>query len=204
MRIIYTYAKCNLITEIGLNDTAQGIERSFRELLKHTRYRSLTVKDVCERAQISRKTFYAYFDGKDDIIDKIFRRDVVDPVRSLARMLSNEEVRYLGSALHERIFIAVREDGDYYRDLVLPQYNVDYPLYHVASRALAELYSLTLARIGLPTDTLESSYITYFFGSGMANLIEKWVHDGYNLEPDQLAKVYTAMVLPYWNAISKC
>ena len=186
-----------------LNETSLAIENSFRELLRQTRFRSLTVKDICEHAHVSRKTFYVYFDSKDDIVDKVFRRDVVDPVRNLSHMLSNDEVRAMGPALHERIFAAVREDGEYYRNLVVPLYNVDFTLYNCASKALAELYSQTLTRVGRPANTTEAAYITYFFGSGMANLLEKWIHDGYDLSHEQLARIYADMVLPYWNAVSR-
>lgn len=42
-----------------MSDVIRAIEDSFRGLLRNKRYRSVTVKDICEQAHISRKTFYA-------------------------------------------------------------------------------------------------------------------------------------------------
>ena len=57
-----------------------AIELAFREIVAEKRFRSITVKEICERAGVSRKVFYVHFDSKDDIVDKVFKRDVLQPV----------------------------------------------------------------------------------------------------------------------------
>ncbi len=187
----------------NLNETAAIIEQSFRGLLETTRYRSITVKDVCEHAHVSRKTFYTYFDSKESIIEASFSRDVVDPVRSLCAMLSNDEVRGMGQAIHERIFAAVQEDGAYYRNLVVPMRGVDSTFASVATKALSSLYARTLERVGLSADTPEGSYIAYYFGSSLALMIERWICDGFALSQATMAKLYADMALPFWNILSE-
>ena len=48
-------------------DTALHIYDATRELLREKPYPELAVKDICERARVSRPTFYRYFEDKDGI-----------------------------------------------------------------------------------------------------------------------------------------
>ena len=47
---------------------SEATERAFRELIAEKPYRSITVSDICERAHLSRKSFYSRFSNKEDII----------------------------------------------------------------------------------------------------------------------------------------
>ena len=48
-------------------DARSQIECSFRELLETQPYGKITVQDICDRAKVSRKTFYTHFHDKEDV-----------------------------------------------------------------------------------------------------------------------------------------
>ena len=49
--------------------TRKAIFAAFEELLATKHYRSITVAQIIERADVGRSTFYAHFDTKDDLLD---------------------------------------------------------------------------------------------------------------------------------------
>ncbi len=54
-------------TEYG-NQRRALLEDSLMELLEQMRYPDITVKDICQKAQIPRRTFYRYFDNKESVL----------------------------------------------------------------------------------------------------------------------------------------
>ncbi|HUM84835.1 MAG TPA: TetR/AcrR family transcriptional regulator [Lachnospiraceae bacterium] len=59
----------------GTNPTAVRSQNTFTaavlEMMKSTAFSKITVKAICEKAQLSRQTFYEFFDSKEDVIRQI-------------------------------------------------------------------------------------------------------------------------------------
>lgn len=47
------------------------LENSLLDLLETVRYQDITVKDICQKADIPRRTFYHYFGCKEDVLAAI-------------------------------------------------------------------------------------------------------------------------------------
>lgn len=52
------------------------ISESYIELVVKANTTNVKVSDICERACVSRKTFYYYFKDKQDIIEHIFCEEI--------------------------------------------------------------------------------------------------------------------------------
>lgn len=50
------------------DDTKERIARTFLECMETTPYGKTNVSQVCERAHISRKTFYYHFEDKERLV----------------------------------------------------------------------------------------------------------------------------------------
>lgn len=57
-------------TELGAKRRAL-LENSLVALLEERRYQDITVKEICQRAQIPRRTFYHYFDCKEAVLHAV-------------------------------------------------------------------------------------------------------------------------------------
>ncbi len=55
-------------TDSRVTKTINGIHDGMINLLKTKAYNDITVKDICEKSQISRTTFYTHYKTKDDFI----------------------------------------------------------------------------------------------------------------------------------------
>ena len=178
------------------------IEKAFRELVGERRYRSITVKDICERADVSRKTFYSYFNDKDSLLERIIRRDMIKPMRDICSLLSNDEVLGLARSIYERMYKAVYDDGEFYRALLVPMRRTDFTFLYIASSALYDFHRDTLSRLSLSVATPRGDFIASYFAQAQAMMIDKWVCDGFQLTPSQIASLYEEVALPFWKKLA--
>ena len=54
--------------DLRVRKTIQGIKGAFEELICEKEYEKITVKEVCDRAQINKKTFYHYYETLDALL----------------------------------------------------------------------------------------------------------------------------------------
>lgn len=53
------------------HDTEIRMEAAMLEIMKNTEFEKITVKKICEKAEVNRSTFYAHFIDIYDMIDKM-------------------------------------------------------------------------------------------------------------------------------------
>ena len=185
-----------------MNDVVRAIEQSFRELLCDKRYKSITVKDICERAHVSRKTFYTNFRDKEDIISYIFKRDIIQPLHHINAVFTCEEAKSMTSTIQTKIYRTIFEDREYYRNLVVSMKGRDDTFIRVATNAIYEFDCEVLNRIGFKGDEQHADYISYFYASSQAMLMQKWIFDNFSLSPDELSRLYFSMTLEFWRTVA--
>src|SRR5512138_551908 len=54
--------------------TRQALSQALIALIQEKRYEAITVKDICDRANVGRSTFYAHYQDKDDLLASNFRQ----------------------------------------------------------------------------------------------------------------------------------
>lgn len=57
--------------DLRVQKTLDIIRGTFDEMLCEMDYRKITVKELCERARINRKTFYRYYETMDDLLAEV-------------------------------------------------------------------------------------------------------------------------------------
>ena len=57
--------------DLRVTKTLEAIDQSFRALMLESGYESITVKALCERARINKKTFYRYYETLDDLLAEV-------------------------------------------------------------------------------------------------------------------------------------
>ena len=60
-------------TQVGNSRNSDAILSATRELLKERGYQAVSVRDICQRAEVSRSSFYSVFSSKDDVIVSMIR-----------------------------------------------------------------------------------------------------------------------------------
>lgn len=158
------------------------LEQGLLEVMLQHRYEDISVSDLCQTLGVPRKTFYRYFSGKDGalyaLIDHTFMgfdnfgEDLEMAVKSDAAKQYMEQVfRYW---IHCKPLLDALERSGISGLLV--QRAIDY------SRELDLLPGFLTNR-----DKQLQKYATMFAVCGMMTMIVQWHHDGFALEPKQMA-----------------
>ena len=58
--------------DLRVRKTIRGIKAAFEFLICEKDYGKITVKELCDRAQINKKTFYTYYETLDALLEKLF------------------------------------------------------------------------------------------------------------------------------------
>lgn len=181
-----------------MNDSCLAIERAFKDLVKEKSYQGISVSDICERAHLSRKTFYVYYRDKEDVMSRIFVKDVVQPLKNINSLFSRSQGREMYQTLYQKIYEKAYEDKDFYRALISPMKGSDDSFIRVATRAIYDFNMEILSSTKPKMDPLKTDYVSYFFASSQAMLMQKWISDGFLYTPSELARLYDEITQSYW------
>ncbi len=96
--------------DLRVTKTLEAIDTTFRAMMLEGRFESITVKGLCERARINKKTFYRYYETLDDLLAEVMAtyaaawrqrtshlrmpQDVGEVVRELFRFGSEQDDLY--------------------------------------------------------------------------------------------------------------
>lgn len=177
-----------------------SVEDAFRSLLEEMHYKKITVSLICSRANIARKTFYAYFENKENVISRIFVRDVINPQRVLVALLPMEMKSRATKMFHEKLYGAILADRDFWYRLVGPLKGVDDTFLRVATRAIYDLDFEIINENSMASHAVDwqVDYVAYFFASSQAMLMQKWISEGMVVPISDLADLYDKLIIDYW------
>lgn len=174
-----------------------ALELNFRKLVMEMPYEKVTIAEICRRAHLSRKTFYANFQDKEDIVSSIFEHDVVEPMRVINRTLTMEQTRGMTQTFTENIYARLFIERDYYKALVGSQLDRNDVFRRVATQCIYTLNREILeSKFNVPAT--ERDYAAYFFAESQAAFCEKWIIDGMPMSAQELALMYGKFMQSYW------
>ncbi len=151
--------------------TRRVIKESFLELLKEKELSKITVKGICEKAEINRATFYKYYDNpyhllemlEEEQLDKLLE----DIEKSKAKTLQD---------IFRVILIDIKENFEIY-SVIFSENGDD----SFRKKMFAVCYKDNMDIIhnlfpGMPADQQE--WLFYFLAEGSNGVLWKWMQDG--------------------------
>jgi len=99
--------------------TRAMLQQALNSLILKKGYEAVTIKDICNAANVGRSTFYAHYTSKDDLKRSGFeplRRLLVDQQKVALSKTGDKGARSLGFSL--TMFEHARDHRDHYRALV--------------------------------------------------------------------------------------
>lgn len=173
------------------NSVEHAIIRTMREMVLEAPLVKITVLDLCERACVSRNSFYAYFSDKMAVLERIFHDDALAGHEKLLPLFPQEKAPVSSLLLHEIMYQSIFDNAKFYTALASME-NEPYfmKLMHT---------SFTNLHLSLATDTakLGSDRVLYaaeFNSGGSAYVMLHWVREGMKVSPHELAEWMSA-----WN-----
>lgn len=162
----------------------QGLLGAMEEQL----YSEITVIDLCDRMGIPRKSFYRYFSSKDGALSALLDHTLLD-LESGSRDMIYEDQGF--EKMLEGMFRFWKEQKRLLD--ALERSNLSG---HLVLRAIeyAKLSSGTPLRFMLREEKLAREFGTAFMVCGLMSMVLQWHHNGYPLEPRQMAGIAVNMI----------
>ena len=186
-----------------MTETKERVIAALKDILVTTRYPKVTVNELCLRARISRNTFYANFEDKDDVIRLVFESSVLQPIRDLNRLLDLSDLEPLKERMNEQMYERLAAEGEFFKNLIGPIFGKDDTFLRIATQAIYKLNKELNPQTPKLADDWHTAYIAYFFASSLAMLMQKWVADGMRVSPKELADLYGSVTGTFWRSIAK-
>lgn len=179
-------------TDRRVRKTKNSIRKAFKELIMEKHFSEITVKEIAERADISRRTFYMHYTSIDDILSEM-NTELLTTVRELfhSRDFSNISIQGIKELFSELNEILNRNYSFYKRLASLHSYSF---FVQMMNEVLRDIIHDTLKHSFSLDETTNTAYTEYICG-GIVSLYMNWLITDSDLTLEQL--VDTAADITY-------
>lgn len=167
-------------TDARVRYTLNIIQDVFLELLKEKPLSKITVKEICDKAEINRGTFYKHYQDVYDLMDHL-ETSALDQFRELLSV-SEEKGSYSGLITLLTFLQAHRE--------LIESLSGSIDNSHFTSR-LADTctqYALSHLNENNFMNNPQKKYVYSYIAGGTSSLISHWLQNGTNESPQQIAE----------------
>ena len=170
--------------------TKQAIKESLIELMQKCPISKISVKMLCETADINRSTFYAHYADQYDLLRKI-QEEIILSIKEYVfdkRFTERSEITIpvliqileYAKANTALFKVLLSENGDFsFQDELM---------------FLAQEKTIEEIREDQRLDDRTAKYLEIFAISGFMSIIRKWLEDGAFDEPEKLAELITNLL----------
>ncbi len=167
--------------------TKKMIKSTFLDLLKTKVIGDVTVREICNRAEVNRTTFYKYYDNAYDLLDKI-ELEVMDDLQKKINEMPSDDLKGLFRVILEDIL----ENKDVY--LVLFSGNGD-DLFKERLFRYCYDNNIQLIRKFFPDlSNKQQEWLYYFIAEGCIGVMHKWIEGGMKEEPQEVTDYIVALI----------
>ena len=171
-------------------NTCDAVEAAFKAILKDKPYRKITVSEMCAAAGVSRKAFYEKFDDKETVVEWLFDKHVMKPMRDFHRVVSLKDAGILKDTNTLRMYQGLYAEREYYINLIGPMRGQDDTFIRVVTNAIYDFNMQHIPRLATPSREWKLDYTAYYFASSQAMLMQKWISDKMVISPEEITSLY--------------
>lgn len=160
--------------------TKAMIRDTFFSLLKDNPIEKITVKAICEKAEINRTTFYKYYENPYDLLNQL-EKEFLDRLR-------DEILRIEDASLSDIIRIVLNDMVDK-KEIYLTLFSENGD--ELFKKSLFDLvYADNMRYIKRDYSKLSEerqNYLFYFIAEGCTGIVNRWIKDGMKQPPVEVA-----------------
>lgn len=169
--------------------TVNRIKQCFGELLQQEDFTDITVKMICDTADIERKTFYLHFKNKYDLLDSVIEGQFAKFREKVKQSQNSTPVDFYRMAL----------------DMVDEHHKAFMRIYQGQASPLIKkrIQQYMLHRIQAKYGTSVDPAIQYFIAAGIGGVFESYVNGDIEGSKDQIAQDMAWMVIQAKNYLNR-
>ncbi|MDI9463224.1 MAG: TetR/AcrR family transcriptional regulator C-terminal domain-containing protein [Bacillota bacterium] len=176
--------------------TKMVLEESLITLMEKKDISKITIKEICEKADINRSTFYAHYRDQYDLLRKIENKFLA----AIQAYLENFDKKYTEDIvlITEKIFQYIRKNARICRLLLSERGDFTFQ-----KKIMKLVYDLIISEItGNNKITKEDAeYVYSFTVSGCVGFVQKWLDDGMKKSPRYMAETIVNLILGLINLL---
>jgi len=154
------------------------------DLMQEKSFDKITIKEIMERADMARRTFYGNFNSKDEIVQYYFH----NMFRRLEDRLKGEG-KYSPKKMTETLFELVLEDKD---NMIVARNQ------GLINMAMVEKYSGEIVslfnRHGVGNNQMALKYAAVFYLGGVWRVVDQWLGEGAKETPKKMAEMFQGIM----------
>ena len=81
--------------DLRVRKTKEAIHNAFKAMICEMDYDRMTIKELAERAQINRKTFYLHYSSLDELLEELQEEIADNFIRQKVSYSSMKDIRHL-------------------------------------------------------------------------------------------------------------
>ena len=183
-------------TDARVRYTKMRIRDAFFDCLERKPLNRITVKELCEMAEINRATFYKHYMDPYDLMDQI-KQDCMDHFKNFIRRSEGIPP----TELTTRLLAGMQDPGQ--RILLLCGSNGDPTFPERIADLLYQQY-LPAIKAALPGRPENQQIAAYFFLSGgSGKLLTEWIRSGKQSAPEEVSRQLLEMCDAFMRAYAK-
>ena len=165
--------------------TRMMLRESLVDLLYERDISKVTVKQICERADINRATFYAHYANPYDLFEKI-GNELFDNLHSYLQEFPETALGALPVSTVEKILLYIKENQKLCKHLLSERGDVNF------QKRIMNLVSQSSVSHSLMKELFlkpEKEYIPAFIVNGCIGAIQEWMEDDFKKSPRDMAEL---------------
>lgn len=165
--------------------------RSLSALMKQKNIKDITVKELCEYADINRGTFYLHYKDIYDMLDSI-EQELSEKFLQIFQKYNSETNEDFPYPLFLEIFKLVDGNAELFRVLIGPNGDISFIM------KIFKLYNIHCLQSEFnklsPQFSMNQVYYSNFILYGCVGLIEQWLSRDTKESPEKMAELITKLV----------
>lgn len=154
------------------------------KLLKEKPISSITIKELCAEADINRSTFYAHYSDQYDLLHQIEEEIIQEMNDTLTKYNYNKDEEAL--IMTVKLLEYVAENRDICQTLFSENGDISF---QKRVMQIGQEHTIKNWMDEHKMDEQISEYLSLFAISGSIHVIEKWLKDGMDKTPQEMAEI---------------
>ncbi|MDR0313750.1 MAG: TetR/AcrR family transcriptional regulator [Treponema sp.] len=165
--------------------TRMVLRDSLAELMKEKSILRISIKDICERADVSRSTFYAHYKDQYDLLQQIQEETIVNIEKLLEKY--NDDISRDGTMrMLEELLRYIADNGPSIQGLLSENGDINFQKKIIGFTRREEVLKYVTDRF----DEKTQEYASVFMVNGSIGLIQQWFKNNMDVPVSEMVKLF--------------
>lgn len=176
--------------------TRNLLKNALVQLMQEQHISKISIRALCEVADINRSTFYVHYTDQYDLLSKV-EQEVLDNLNRYLSKQDLDENHPMSVQVLTRVLDYVKENVELFKALLSE--NCDFTF----QKNLMELAQVISSQQNQSLDVKTQEYIKTFGFTGAISMLQKWLHNGMDESPAQMAELVIQITYYGINGLKK-